>query len=498
MSIVKKLASQTAIYGLSTMVGRFINYLLVPLYTAYLGEVSDYGVVSVMFGYASLFSVVFALGLETAFFHFAQKTDKPERVFSTASIALMATGLGWVILSQFFANSIMHYAGYPNHPEYAVWFTLILATDAVTAIGYAWLRNQQKPWQFAIIRLSNIFINVAANIFFLIGCPYLSKHGFQWAHTWAMPENMVSNIFISNLIASLLTFPMMFKSWKNLSFGVDWKLLKKMLNYAYPLIFIGLAGMINETFDRVLLKQLLPANTGDYEASIYSAFYKLSLILTLFVQAFRFAVEPFFFQQAKSLDAKHTYAYVMKWFVYAVSIIYLFTIIILPYISPLLIRNQAYFNHPSGMKIVPILLAANLCLGIYYTLSVWYKVSGNTKIGALPAFAGATLTLILNYWLIPKIGFVGSAYTTLIAYASMVILGYFLCQKYFPIPYPLVPILGSIFLAIGMGYFILNIEGFWLSIISKALSLFILVGGIYLYEKYIYISPISHENDSKN
>jgi O-antigen/teichoic acid export membrane protein len=498
MSIVKKLASQTAIYGLSTMVGRFINYLLVPLYTAYLSDVSDYGVVSVMFGYASLFSVVFALGLETAFFHFAQKTEKPERVFSTATHTLIITGFVWVILSRYFADSIMTAAGYPTHPEYAIWFTLILATDAITALGYAWLRNQQKPWQFAIIRLSNIGINVLANIFFLIGCPYLSKHGYSWADSWAQPENMVSNIFISNLIASLFTFPMMFKSWRNLVYGLDFTLLKQMLKYAYPLIFIGLAGMINETFDRVLLKQLLPENIGDYEVSIYSAFYKLSLILTLFVQAFRFAVEPFFFQQAKSLDSKQTYAYVMKWFVYAVSIIYLFTIVILPYIAPLLIRNKAYFNHPSGMKIVPILLAANLCLGIYYTLSVWYKVSGKTKIGALPAFAGAIITLALNYILIPKIGFLGSAYTTLIAYASMVVFGYFLCQKYFPIPYQLLPILGSIFIAIASGYMILNIENTVLSICAKILSLSILVGGIYIYEKFIYVSPIKNENNNQN
>jgi O-antigen/teichoic acid export membrane protein len=218
----------------------------------------------------------------------------------------------------------------------------------------------------------------------------------------------------------------------------------------------------------------------------------------LFVQAFRFAVEPFFFQQAKSLDSKQTYAYVMKWFVYALSIIYLLTIVIIPYIAPLLIRNKAYFNHPSGMKIVPILLAANLCLGLYYTLSVWYKVSGKTKIGALPAFAGAFITLSLNYYLIPRIGFLGSAYTTLIAYASMVIMGYFLCQKYYPIPYALLPILGSIFIAVGSGYLILSIENTIISFCAKILSFAILIGGIYIYEKFIYVSPIKNENNNQS
>jgi O-antigen/teichoic acid export membrane protein len=267
-----------------------------------------------------------------------------------------------------------------------------------------------------------------------------------------------------------------------------------MLNYAYPLIFIGLAGMINETFDRILIKKLTPNGMGDYQASIYSAFYKLSLVLTLFVQAFRFSVEPFFFQQAKSLDAKHSYAYVMKWFVYAVSIIYLVTIVIIPYVAPLLIQNKSYFENPDGMRAVPILLAANLFLGVYYTLSVWYKVSAQTKIGSLPAFGGAIVTLVLNYLLIPKIGFMGSAYTTMIAYASMVVLGYFLCRKYYPIPYQMFPILSSLILTFGLGYLALNIPQNWIGLTIKIASIIVLVGAIYIYEKYFYQSPIAHDN----
>ncbi len=494
MSMIKKLASQTAIYGLSTILGRFINYLLVPLYTYYLSTVSDYGVVNVMFAYASLFSVVFMFGLETAFFHFAQQTNKPERVFSTAANFLMVTGFVWVILAKYFSQPIMNYIEYPEHPEYALWFTMILAIDAISSIGFAWLRNQQQPWKFAIIKLSNIFINVGCNIFLIVVCPILYKNGYEWAYTWSQPENMVSNIFLSNLIASLATFPMLFKTWGNLKWGIDTDLLKKMLHYAYPLIFIGLAGMINETFDRILIKKLTPNGLGDYEASIYSAFYKLSLVLTLFVQAFRFSVEPFFFQQAKSLDAKQSYAYVMKWFVYAVSIIYLFTIIVIPYVAPLLIQNKSYFEHPNGMKIVPILLAANLFLGVYYTLSVWYKVSAQTKIGSLPAFGGAIITLLLNYILIPQMGFMGAAYTTMITYASMVIFGFLLCKKYYPIPYQLFPILFSLFLSFSLGYLVLNLPDGFLGIASKSLSLLILVAFIYIFEKRFNQSPIAHDN----
>jgi hypothetical protein len=175
---------------------------------------------------------------------------------------------------------------------------------------------------------------------------------------------------------------------------MDLDLLKRMLKYSYPIVFIGLAGMINETFDRILIKSLMPDSQSDYQVSIYSAFYKLSMVLTLFVQAFRFAVEPYFFEQAKQLNPQESYAYVMKWFVYVVAIIYLGTLLILPYIAPILIQNPAYFDHPDGMKIVPYLLAANLFLGLYYTLSVWYKVSEKTHIGAIPAFTGAAITLI--------------------------------------------------------------------------------------------------------
>ena len=229
MSIIKKLASQTAIYGLSTIIGRFINYLLVPLYTYYLSGVSDYGVVNVMFSYASLFSVVFAFGLETAFFHFAQRTDKPARILSTAGNFLIVTGFVWIILARFFAEPAMEFVGYPEHPEYALWFTMILSVDAISALGFAWLRNQQQPWKFAFIKLSNIFINIGANVFFIVLCPILYKNGYDWAYYWAQPENMVSSIFLSNLIASLITFPLLFNTWKNLKWGLDIALLKQTM-----------------------------------------------------------------------------------------------------------------------------------------------------------------------------------------------------------------------------------------------------------------------------
>jgi O-antigen/teichoic acid export membrane protein len=478
MSVIRKLASQTAIYGLSTMLGRLINYLLVPLYTRTLVNVADYGVVGVMFGYASLGAVLFAFGLETGFFNFARKQEKPEPVFATAAHFLLLTGLIWILLSRFFGLEIMTFIGYPHAPEYAFWFTVILASDAVSSLAFAYLRQQQKPWNFAWVRLSNIAINVIANLFFLVFLPYWGK-SHEWALHLYYSQSQVSWIFISNLIASTATLLMLFPVLKHLRLGMDIDLLKRMLKYSYPIVFIGLAGMINETFDRILIKSIVPDSQSDYQVSIYSAFYKLSMVLTLFVQAFRFAVEPYFFEQAKQLNAQESYAYIMKWFVYVVSVIYLGTLLILPYIAPILIQNPEYFQHPDGMKIVPYLLAANLFLGLYYTLSVWYKVSEKTHIGAIPAFTGAAITLILNLWLIPKIGILGAAITTLITYFSMVLVGYFLSRKYYPIPYDLPRILITLSVTFLLGYILINAQ---LGFIGKSLIFIAFLAFLYLYE----------------
>lgn len=452
MSILRKLASQTAVYGLSTMVGRFLNFLLVPLYTAHLAHVADYGEVSVMFSYASFLAVIFTFGMETGFFNFARKSETPEKVFSTATLALFFSGIFLVLCGNAFAHQIMNFAGYPAKPQYAIWFTLILAADAVTSLGFAWLRFAEKAWRFAIIRLTNIGVNIGANLFFLLGCPWLQNHGYHWVDNFYDPNRMVEYIFLSNLIASLITIPLFARTWLNLKSGFDLKLFKPMLRYSLPMVIVGLAGMINETLDRILLKQILSENMGDKEAGLYSAFYKLSLVLTLFVQAFRFAAEPFFFKHADKGDAKITYAYVMKWFVYVCGFIYVCTMVALPWLAPLLIRNHDYFLDPRGMQIVPVLLMANLCLGIYYNLSIWYKLSEKTMLGAVTALFGAAITLGGNFILIKQYSFIASAWTTLSAYAGMVLLGYFMGRKYYNIPYNVTRILGIIAIAFVLGF----------------------------------------------
>jgi O-antigen/teichoic acid export membrane protein len=459
MSILKKLASQTAVYGLSTMVGRLINYLLVPLYLIKLTP-AEYGVVSVMFTYASFLAIVFALGLETAFFHFSKQTQQPAKVLSSATYTLILTGGAAILTARWLGPQIMDWMGYLQYPELIEYLVYILAADAISALGFAWLRQQEKPWSFAWIRLSNIGINISANLVLLIAAPafgdfvlnhrdtflglHLSPDLFQsdtwhavatWGQAQASPHNMIANIFLSNLLASLVTLPLLLRTFTQLKEGFDVSLVKRMLKYSLPLIVVGLAGMINETLDRLLLKNLLPADIADAETGMYSAFYKLSLVLTLFVQAFRFAAEPFFFSKSSDADAKETYAYVMRMFVYATGGIYLLTMVFMPWIAPLLMQKPIYYNNARGLSIIPVLLCANVCLGLYYNLSIWYKLSGQTKMGGLIAAAGAVITLLGNYLFIPQYGFVASAYTTLAAYATLVVLGYAFGQKNYPIPY---------------------------------------------------------------
>ncbi len=452
MSIIKKLASQTAIYGIPTMVGRFLNYLLVPIYLQKLSGTADYGVVSVMFTYASFMAIVVSLGMETAFFRFAKLTNEPARVLATASHTLIFLGLGFILATQWLAIPIMEFIGYPYHPEYAVWFAIILSADALASLGFAWLRQQNKAWKFATIRITNIGINIAANLFFLIVCPWLSQQPYfqnttehspwitqfaLWLELQSLPMQMVANIFISNLIASVITVLLFGKIWKNLTLGLDYDLLKPMLKYSLPLIIVGLAGMANETLDRIFLKNLLPSETADSEIGIYGAFYKLSLVLTLFIQAFRFAAEPFFFSKSGDKDAPQTYANVMRYFVYVTGGIFIVTMAIMPWLSPLLLRKPIYFQNSNGIFIIPILLLANLCLGLYYNLSIWYKLSGHTKMGAAVAGIGAMITIIGNYYGIPEYGFTASAVTTLAAYGFMVIVAYLAGQKFYPVPYQL-------------------------------------------------------------
>ena len=414
MNPLKKLASQTAIYGLSSVVGRLLNYLLVPLYTRYFLP-AEYGVVTELYAYVAFLVVMLTYGMETAFFRFSKK-EETTKVYSTTLISLLISSVVFVGLIFLNSSAISQWLGYANHPEYIQFFALIIGMDAVASISFAKLREQDKAMRFAFIRIVNIMINIGLNLYFIV---------YQ--------EYGIAYIFIANLVASVITLLMLFPQMIGSSWVFDKKLWKKMMIYALPLLIAGLAGMTNETIDRILLKHLLPnTDIAASELGLYGAFYKLSIIMILFIQTFRFAAEPFFFAQEKEGNSRKIYADVMKYFTIIMAFIFLGVTIFYDVIKGFL---GSEYHDDRGFLVVSILLLANLFLGIYYNLSIWYKLTEKTKYGAYLSIFGAIITLSLNFTLIPVLGFVGCAWATLVCYFSMTVASYYLGKRHFSVPY---------------------------------------------------------------
>ncbi len=446
MSLFKKLASQTAIYGLSSIFGRFLNYLLVPLYTYYFSA-AQYGVVAEFYAYAGFFSVFLLFGFETGYFRFRDK-EQPEtdRVYSTALLFILLINLLFFALLILLNQPLAAALNYAQHPEYLRWFSLILILDAVSAIPFARLRAENKALRFASIKVIEILATIALSLFFIVYCP--TMHSSQaWLAVVYDPAVGVGYIFIANLFASSLKFLLLIPQFKGLRAGFDYAVFTKLLRYCLPMVVIGFAGIINEMLDRALLKYLLPYNpqTNLKMLGIYGACYKLSILMTLFIQAFRYAAEPFFFAYADKQDARPIYAQVLKFFVIFCLFIFLLVTLYLDFFQYFI---GAEFR--AGLQVVPILLLANLCLGVYVNLSIWYKLTDRTLMGAWVSLVGATLTVALNWLWIPLYGYVGSAWATLVCYATMAMISYGLGQIYYPVAYPIKRLLGYTGFAIGL------------------------------------------------
>jgi O-antigen/teichoic acid export membrane protein len=493
MTAIKRLAGQTAIYGIPSVLGRILTYLLVPLYT-YVFQTGEYGNVNVFYAYSSFFMVILTYGMETTFFRFSQQESDKVKVYSTGMISLMITSVLFLVIVLIFSKDIARWIDYAEHPEYVRWFAWILAFDAATAIPFAHLRAENRPIRFAWVKMTNIAVNISLNLFFLLLCPYILNH-YAGSITGRIveavynPEWGIEYIFISNLAASGLTLFMLLPE----IFHVKWKihpdLWKKMLFYAFPLLFAGMAGIVNETFDRLLLRYLLPKDIASSQVGIYTACYKISILMTIFIQAYKYAAEPFFFAQYKEKNAKEVYARIMDYFIIVVSLIFLVTMLYLDdIILPFLVRRKEYW---SGKGVIPVLLMANLFLGVYYNLSIWYKLTGKTSWGAWLSLIGAVITLALNFWWIPLssehliYGYYGSAWATFICYGAMMILSYLIGQKYFPVKYNLVKFAGYLGLAVLL-YFIsyfIKPEMVLLRISFNTVLLLIFLGTVFLIEK---------------
>jgi O-antigen/teichoic acid export membrane protein len=494
MTAIKRLAGQTAIYGIPTILGRILGYLLVPLYTrVFLPEA--YGTVNVFYAYASLLKVILTYGMETAFFRFNEQEEDKEKVYSTGMISLLISSIVFLLLVSFFSGSVARWIDYQDYKNYIIWFGWILVLDAISSIPYARLRAQNKAKIFAAINFINITVNIGLNLFFILLCPYILKHtnnssllhaiNFIYRSDWG-----IEYIFISNLIASSVTLLLLLPQMIVIKWEINPNLWKKMFFYAFPLLFAGMAGIVNETFDRLLLRYLLPVSKdmATYQVGIYAACYKISILMTIFIQAYRYAAEPFFFAQAKEKDAKVVYARIMDYFMIAVSFIFLVTMVYLDdFILPILVGK----NYWEGRGVIPVLILANLFLGVYYNLSIWYKLTGKTIWGAWLSVIGAIITLVLNFWWIPLssshliYGYYGSAWATFICYGSMMILSYFIGQKYFPVKYNLLKFFGYLGLAIIL-YFVstlLVIEHHILRFLFHTLILLVFGAVILAFEK---------------
>ncbi len=422
MSGIKKLAGQTLWYGVSNVAGRFLNYLLTFLHVS-LFKSAEYGDVSIFYANAALLSIFFTYGMETAYFRFVQQNDS-RKVYSTSFISLLVSTVFLSAIIILFREPIAVFMKTPNNPEWITWLTLIIAADTLAALPFALLRQQNRPKKYAFIKLANIFLTIGLQIFFF------------WVYPrWFGKPADIGFVFLSNLIASAATILLLGKELTLIDWKFDSSLWKKMIPYALPLIIVGFGGMVNETIDRQLLLRLYDGTIQETKSAIgiYSANYKLAILIVLFIQAFRMGAEPFFFQQAGKENAQKTYARVMKFFVIACCFCFLFIVMFLSDWKNLI--SFKFPEYAQGIAVVPLLALAKIFLGIYYNLSIWYKLKDKNLTGAWITLGGAAITVAFNWIFIPILGYMACAIATILCYGFMMVVSYTLGQKHYPIPY---------------------------------------------------------------
>jgi len=440
---IHQLFGQTAVYGMGIVLPRLLNYLLLtPFYTRIFDQ-ATYGVITELYAYVVFLLVILTYGMETGYFRFASNSARKESVYSTSLAALFATSTLFILLVLLTGKQIAGWMGYGAHPEYIRWLALIVGIDAFTAIPFARIRLRNKPGKYAAIRIAEVSLNIALNFFFLYFCP---RHtGTSWVSSVYNESIGVGYVLISNLSASVLKMLLLSGEIRAaLHIRTDPKLLKEILTYSYPLLVAGLAGTVNEALDRILLKHLIPAAQGPMEQlGIYGANFKLAVLMTLFVQMFKYAAEPFFFSRSEDRNAKTLYADVMHVFVAAGLIIFLLVNLYLQYF--ILFIGSGFRE---GAFIVPVILMANLVMGMFFNLSIWYKLTNKTAIGAVLVFIGAAITVVINVLFIPKYGYAASAWAHLVCYSVMLVLSYLWSRKHYAIPYHTGKILAIIALAL--------------------------------------------------
>ncbi len=444
---LKKLAGQTVVYGLGTIVPRFLNYFLTPILT-YQFIPQQFAINTELFTGISFLNVVFSYGMETAFFNFYNRREDKAEIINTAMVSLLISSFGLGLILFFLSPIITSMLSTPSiqYPSsFIYWSILILITDAVCIIPFATLRVENKAFKFSILKLTNVLLNASILLFYILICKrqYDNCEDTFFAKLYN-PEIGIGYAFLAVLIANVFTLVVLLPAFKNISFKIDKDLLKQMLRYGWPVLVLGIGATINDTFDRIFIKWLIAdKDEAQLAQGIYGACYKIAILMTIFTTAFRFAAEPFFFSKAQDKNSKKLYAVVMKYFVIFCSFLFLVTMMNISWIQKLIAEPYRV-----GMDVVPILLIAYLCLGIVYNLSIWYKLTQQTKFGIVITFIGAGITLIINALFVPHYSYMACAWATLAAFFSMVVVSYYLGQKHFPINYNL----RAIFVYFGLAF----------------------------------------------
>jgi O-antigen/teichoic acid export membrane protein len=437
LSVLKSFFKDTIIYGLATVLPRLMNFILVPLHTETL-DTASYSDNTYFYVYAAFFNVLLTYGMETAFFRFFSKHKEKEKVYSTTLISLLVSTILVFFLVIFFSQSIAE--AFNLRTDYFNYLVGVLVLDTIVVAPFAYLRATGKPLKFTAIKLSNIFVYVVLNFFFLWAIPKFNIEFFQYDKS-----NLVQYIFIANLCASALTLLLLLPYFFRSRWIFDKGVFKEMFSYAWPIMVAGMAYVINENFDKWLIPEVLGKDIN----GAYAGCYKLAVFMTIFIQAFRLGAEPFFFNYAQEKNAKTTYALIMKYFVIFGVFVFLFIIGFIDVFKSLIVRDPSYWK---ALEIVPVVLLANLFLGIYFNLAIWYKLTDRTRFGMYISIIGALITIGLNIWLLPKYGFMAAAWTTLVAYFVMMSISYLLGQKYYKVPYQVSRIGLYILIAVALSY----------------------------------------------
>jgi O-antigen/teichoic acid export membrane protein len=421
-----------------------LSFLLVKLHTNKLQN-ADYGDVTILMAYMVFLNVILSYGMETAFFRFYNTENNKQKVVQTSLISILITSISFLLLGLLFKDYFGNLL--KVDVRFVVFALLTLVLDALVIIPFSVIRVNQRPILFAIIKIGNVIVTLLLNLFFLLYLGDLANTYPDSFFNAIFIENFkIGYVFIAGLISSLLTFIVLIPYYLQISWQIDTQLWKKMMRYGFPILIAGIAFAVNEHLDKIILGRLLPESIAKSEVGAYSACYKLGLFMVLFATAFRLGIEPFFFSQADKENAQQTYALITKYFVIFGSVILLSVIVFADILKIMLLDNSSYWV---AMKVVPLIILANFFLGIYNNLSVWYKVTNKTKIGAYISIIGAIITLVLNYVLIPIMSYYGAAIATIAAYGTMMIISYILGNKYYPIPYDLKKIGGYLLLSIG-------------------------------------------------